>query len=88
MGISLYYLLFMGSFIIPDYSFGNPQLCVDIVEYELGNNTYFKYPFSCDQNFYYSGFENFREVFKETYNYQSRPLFILGGLFFIILLTF
>jgi len=88
IGISLYYLLFMGSFIIPDYAFGNPQFCVDILEYKLGNNTYFKYPFSCDQNFYYSGFEDFREVFKETYNYQSRPLFILGGFIFYNIVNF
>ena len=83
IALFLYNFLFFLGIIIPDYSFGDPRLCVEIVEYEIGNNgTLLKYPFSCDQNYYYSGFENFSEVFKETYNYQSRPLFILGGFIF------
>tara|TARA_B100001741_G_scaffold255439_1_gene217930 strand:+ start:4189 stop:5523 length:1335 start_codon:yes stop_codon:yes gene_type:complete len=83
IALFLYSLLFSFGIIIPDYSFGDPRLCVEIVEYEIGKNgTLIKYPFSCDQNYYYSGFENFSEVFKETYNYQSRPIFILGGFIF------
>jgi len=80
VALFLYNFLFSFGLITPDYSFGDPRLCVEIVEYEIGNNDLlFKYPFSCDQYYYYSGFENFSEVFKETYNYQSRPLFIFGG---------
>jgi len=83
VALLLYNFLFSLGFITPDYSFGDPRLCVEIVEYEIGNNgSLFKYPFSCDQNYYYSGFENFSEVFQETYNYQSRPLFIFGGFIF------
>ena len=88
IGMFLYYLLFMTGLVVSDYSFGNPQLCVEIVEYEIGSNSFFNYPFSCDQNFYYSGFENFSEVFKETYNYQSRPLFIFGGFVFYNIVNF
>ncbi len=82
IALFIYYLLFSSGLITPDYSFGDPRLCIEIIEYQIGNNgALIKYPFSCDQNFYYSGFENFSEVFKETYNYQSRPLFIFGGFF-------
>lgn len=79
-GIFLYYILFSSNFITPDYSFGNPQNCVEIVNYSIGDTLKdYKYPFSCDQDFYYTGFENFTKVFEETYNYQARPLYILGG---------
>ena len=80
LGFLLYFLLFNLNIVNPDYSFGNPQLCVELVEYQLKTfDSIITYPFSCDQNFYYTGFENFSKVFEETYNYQARPLYILGG---------
>ena len=79
-GLLLYFLMFILNVINPDYSFGNPQLCVELVEYRLNFlDLNFKYPYSCDENFYYTGFEEFSKVFEETYNYQARPLYIFGG---------
>ena len=53
-GIFLYYILFSSNFITTDYSFGNPQNCVEIVNYSIGDTLKeYKYPFSCDQDFYY-----------------------------------
>jgi hypothetical protein len=87
-GIFLYYILFSSNFITPDYSFNNPQNCVEIINYTIGDTLKdYKYPFSCDQEFYYSGFENFTEVFEETYNYQSRPLYILGGYLMYVIVS-
>ena len=72
--------MFILNVINPDYSFGNPQLCVELIEYRLNFlDLNFKYPYSCDENFYYTGFEEFSKVFEETYNYQARPLYIFGG---------
>ena len=46
IALFLYSLLFSFGIIIPDYSFGDPRLCVEIVEYEIGKNgTLIKYPF-------------------------------------------
>ena len=35
LGFLLYFLLFNLNIVNPDYSFGNPQLCVELVEYQL-----------------------------------------------------
>ena len=79
-GLVIYFFMFILNVINPDYSFGNPQLCVELVQYRLNLlDLSFKYPYSCDENFYYTGFEEFSKVFEETYNYQARPLYIFGG---------
>ena len=52
LGFLLYFLLFNLNIVNPDYSFGNPQLCVELVEYQLKTfDSIITYPFSCDQNF-------------------------------------
>lgn len=89
IGLFIYYLLFRLNIINPDYSFGIPENCVDVINYQISDSSnFFKYPFSCDQEMYYSGFENFSVVISETYNYQARPLYILGGSIFYQLVNF
>ena len=59
----------------------NYFLCNEIIFYEIqlqGNTVNFSYPKSCDQEFYHEGFTDFKNVFSETFNYQSRPLSILS----------
>ena len=61
VALFLYNFLFSFGLITPDYSFGDPRLCVEIVEYKIGNNDLlFKYPFSCDQNYYYRHFMRYK----------------------------
>ena len=46
--------------------------------YELFNNSIeFLYPESCDQEAYHSGFSNLRNILKEDFNYQARPLYFI-----------
>ena len=46
--------------------------------YQLFNNSIeFLYPESCDQEAYHSGFSDLRNIFKEDFNYQARPLYFI-----------
>tara|TARA_Y100000389_G_scaffold203579_1_gene252463 strand:- start:34757 stop:35998 length:1242 start_codon:yes stop_codon:yes gene_type:complete len=70
----------------------NYFLCNEIILYEyefLDSKFEFSYPKSCDQEFYHEGFTDFKNVFSETFNYQSRPLSILSvNLFYEIINIF
>lgn len=68
-------------------------LCNELVNFNISifdKNVEFRYPESCDQNFYYSGFENISEVLSSDFNYQERPVYILfiGIIYKIISTTF
>lgn len=70
LSIVLFYLIFVKRIIIVDYVY-----CSELLTYTKPFN--FVFPRSCDQNYYFLGFQKVSNIFNYDFNYQERPLYIL-----------
>jgi hypothetical protein len=83
--LSLAFILFNSNLISPDY-----YVCSRIVEQSftfLNESVSFNFPYSCDENEYFLGFQDFKFIVFNDHSYQQRPLYIFIVYFLNEILT-
>lgn len=68
--IILFFLIFIKKIIPVDYVY-----CSELISYSSPFD--FVFPKSCDQDYYFIGFQDVKNIFNSDFNYQERPIYIL-----------